>query len=95
MDVVALVNDTTGTQLAVGIRDPECHIGLILGTGTNACYMEKLEEVPKFTGDRSRYSNVIINTEWGAFGDDGKLDPFLNDFDRELDTMVVNKGQQT
>lgn len=57
--------------------------------------MEKLEEVPKFTGDRSRYSNVIINTEWGAFGDDGKLDPFLNEFDRELDTMVVNKGQQT
>lgn len=95
MDVVALVNDTTGTQLAVGIRDPECHVGLILGTGTNACYMERLEAVPKFAGDRSRYSNVIINTEWGAFGDDGKLDPYLTDFDRELDTLVVNKGQQT
>lgn len=95
VDVVALVNDTTGTQLAVGIRDPECHIGLILGTGTNACYMESLDEVPKYTGDRSRYSNVIINTEWGAFGDNGKLDPYLTDFDKELDTLVVNKGQQT
>ena len=93
--MVALVNDTTGTQLAVGIRDPECHIGLILGTGTNACYMENLDAVPKFTGDRSRYSQVMINTEWGAFGDNGKLDPFLTEFDRELDQLVVNTGQQT
>lgn len=95
MDVVALVNDTTGTQLAIGIKDPECHIGLILGTGTNACYMENLSAVPKFSGDRSRYSQVIINTEWGAFGDDGKLDSYLTDFDMELDKLVVNKGQQT
>ena len=91
--MVALVNDTTGTQLAVGIRDPECHIGLILGTGTNACYMENLDAVPKFTGDRSRYSQVIINTEWGAFGENGKLDPFLTQFDRELDQG--NTSQQT
>lgn len=95
MDIVALVNDTTGTQLAIGIRDPECHIGLILGTGTNACYIESLDAVPKFSGDRSRYSNVIINTEWGAFGDDGKLDHYLTSADRELDQLIVNKGQQT
>ena len=31
IDVVALVNDTTGTQMALGIDDPECYIGLILG----------------------------------------------------------------
>ncbi len=95
MDVVALVNDTTGTQLAVGIRDPECHVGLILGTGTNACYMENLEAVPKYSGDRTRYSQVVINTEWGAFGDDGRLDSYLTRFDRELDTLVKNTGQQT
>lgn len=90
-----MVNDTTGTQLAVGISDPDCHIGLILGTGTNACYMEDLKAIPKFTGDKKRYSQVIINTEWGAFGDDGKLDPYLTSYDRELDTYVLNKGQQT
>ena len=95
VDVVALVNDTTGTQLAIGIHDPECHIGLILGTGTNACYMEDIQAVPKFDGDRSRYKQVIINCEWGAFGDDGKLDTFLTPFDRQLDNLVVNKGQQT
>lgn len=95
MDVVALVNDTTGSQLAVGIKDPDCHIGLILGTGTNACYMESLDATPKFSGDRARYSKVIINTEWGAFGDDGQLNAYLNDYDRALDKLVVNTGQQT
>lgn len=89
------MNDTTGTQLAVGIKDPECRIGLILGTGTNACYIESLDAIPKFSGDRSRYSEVIINTEWGAFGDDGQLEAYLNDYDRELDQLVVNRAQQT
>lgn len=95
VDVVALVNDTTGTQLAVGYNDPDCHIGVILGTGTNACYMENLDRVGKFPGDRSRYSQVIINTEWGAFGDDGTLENWLTEFDKELDKQVLNPGQQT
>ena len=94
VDVVALVNDTTGTQLAVGNEVPDCNIGLILGTGTNACYMESLDAVPKFNGDRKRYSQVIINTEWGAFGDDGKLDKWMTPYDRQLDDEVVNRGQQ-
>ena len=28
---MALVNDTTGTELAVGIEDHNCHVGLIFG----------------------------------------------------------------
>ena len=95
MDVVALVNDTTGTQLAVGIKDPSCHVGLILGTGTNACYLEKLDAIPKFQGDKKDYSHVIVNTEWGAFGDDGKMKAYLTPYDLQLDELVKNKGQQT
>lgn len=94
VDVVALVNDTTGTQLAVGSEVSDCNVGLILGTGTNACYMEKLDAVPKFKGDRKRYSQVIINTEWGAFGDDGKLNKWMTPYDHQLDEKVVNRGQQ-
>ena len=88
------MNDTTGTMMAVALKDPQCHVGLILGTGTNACYMENIDAIPKFAGVSSQYSKVIVNTEWGAFGDDGKLDPFMTTFDKELDTLVVNKGQQ-
>ena len=32
VDVVALLNDTTGTQMALGLSDPDCFVGLILGT---------------------------------------------------------------
>lgn len=94
VDVVALVNDTTGTQLAVGYNDPNCQVGLILGTGTNACYMEKTDAIGKYKGDRSKHSEVIINCEWGAFGDDGKLDPWLTPYDNALDDHVLNKKQQ-
>lgn len=92
--MVALINDTTGTQFAVGSAVKDCNIGLILGTGTNACYMESLDAVPKFKGDRKHYTHVIINTEWGAFGDDGELEKWLTSYDRQLDDKVVNRGQQ-
>ena len=53
VDVVALVNDTTGTQMALGWGNPDCYVGLILGTGTNACYMEQTCNIPKYTGDKA------------------------------------------
>ena len=93
MDVVALVNDTTGTLLSVSRND--CYVGVILGTGTNACYMEKVDRVGKvnFPGDPPQ--EVIINTEWGAFGDDGTLENWLTEFDKELDKHSEHPGQQT
>lgn len=45
VNVVALVNDTVGTLMAEAYRSPDTHIGLILGTGTNACYVENMDEV--------------------------------------------------
>jgi len=50
--VVAITNDTVSTLLARSYKDPNCDIGVILGTGTNACYSE---------------NNKIINMEWGNF----------------------------
>ena len=93
VDVVALVNDTTGTQMALGLSDPDCFVGLILGTGTNACYMERMDKVPKFPADeRGSYEHVIINTEWGAFGEHGHLDKYITDFDKALDADTENKN---
>lgn len=45
-------------------------------------------------GDKSPYDKVVINTEWGAFGDKGSLDNVLTEFDRALDDLVENKKQQ-
>ena len=45
VDITALLNDTTGCLMSCAWQHPECKIGLIIGTGTNACYIENVNEV--------------------------------------------------
>jgi hexokinase len=45
VNVMALVNDTVGTLMASAYHDRNTRIGLILGTGSNACYVENLDLV--------------------------------------------------
>ena len=45
IEVVALANDTAGTLVAGASSYTGCMAGLILGTGTNAAYMEKVANV--------------------------------------------------
>jgi len=90
-NVVAVVNDTVGTLMSCAHSIEECQIGLIVGTGSNACYMEKSANVE--TCDVTD-EDMCINMEWGAFGDDGALEDFRNDYDRTVDTTSINKGRQ-
>ena len=62
---MALVNDTVGTLMASAYNDQNTRIGLILGTGSNACYVEDLDNVDTWTEDRDDPKQVIINMEWG------------------------------
>jgi hexokinase len=39
--VRALINDTPGTLLAGALKEPKATAGLILGTGTNLCFIDK------------------------------------------------------
>jgi len=84
--VVAILNDTTGTLVA-GVHDyPDCGIGLILGTGTNGAYLENINRIKRWeSGTREGVSSVIVDPEWGAFGDNGTIDFIKTDWDRELD----------
>ncbi|NXT68890.1 HXK3 protein, partial [Chaetops frenatus] len=91
MQVVALVNDTVGTMMACGYDDPKCEIGLIVGTGTNACYMEEMRNIGTVEGDEGR---MCINMEWGAFGDNGCLDDIFTHFDKVVDETTINPGKQ-
>uniref|UniRef100_A0A8B9NZM7 hexokinase n=1 Tax=Accipiter nisus TaxID=211598 RepID=A0A8B9NZM7_9AVES len=91
LKVVAVVNDTVGTMMSCGYDDPKCEIGLIVGTGTNACYMEEMRNVGTVEGEQGR---MCINMEWGAFGDNGCLDDFFTDFDRLVDEKTINAGKQ-
>ena len=70
IDVCAILNDTTGCLMSCAWKEPRCRIGLIVGTGTNACYLEDLDNVGLWDPeDKSEPRHVVINTEWGAFGD--------------------------
>ncbi|XP_071338164.1 hexokinase-2 isoform X3 [Trachinotus anak] len=91
IDIVAVVNDTVGTMMTCGYDDQHCEIGLIVGTGTNACYMEQMRNLDMLDGDEGR---MCVNTEWGAFGDDGALEELRTDIDRELDAGSLNPGKQ-
>ncbi|XP_006870843.1 PREDICTED: hexokinase-2 [Chrysochloris asiatica] len=91
IDIVAVVNDTVGTMMTCGYDDQNCEIGLIVGTGSNACYMEEMRHIDTVEGDEGR---MCINMEWGAFGDDGTLNDILTEFDREIDMGSLNPGKQ-
>ena len=98
IDVVAILNDTTGCLMSCAWKEPKCRIGLILGTGTNACYLEDVEKVTTFNpenDDSNEPDHVVVNTEWGAFGDNSELDFVRTKWDEEVDAMSLNPGKQT
>ncbi len=88
LKVAALVNDTVGTLVAKSYNDPSCDIGVILGTGTNACYPEKMVNIKKWRG-MSPKETMIINVEWGNFY---KLP--ITVYDKEVDAASPNPGFQ-
>ncbi|XP_039754773.1 hexokinase type 2 isoform X3 [Pararge aegeria] len=93
IDICAILNDTTGTLMSCAWKNHNCKIGLIVGTGSNACYVEKTENCELFDGEPGK-SELLINTEWGAFGDDGTLDFIRTEFDRDVDNNSINPGKQ-
>ena len=42
------VNDTVGTLAGARYNKDECMVAVILGTGTNACYVEHASNIPKW-----------------------------------------------
>ena len=38
--------------------------------------------------------HVVVNTEWGAFGDHGELDYIVTQWDKKVDAGSINPGKQ-
>jgi len=89
VSVAALANDTVGTLVARSYGDKDCDVGVIIGTGTNACYVEALRKITKFKGKYPEYGTMIINTEWGNFN---RIK--TTRYDRQLDRESGNPGAQ-
>ncbi|XP_050431143.1 hexokinase type 2-like [Adelges cooleyi] len=91
--ICAILNDTVGTLMACAWKDPKTKLGLIVGTGSNCCYVEKVDAIGLYVGDPDK-EQMIINLEWGSFGDNGELEGFLTKYDQEVDANSVNPRQQ-
>lgn len=92
VDVIAIINDATGTMMMGSYLDKRSAVGLILGTGCNASYFEKVERIKKWEGQHAGIEEVIIDIEWGAFGDNGVLDFMKTKYDEIVDqgSLLVN-----
>ncbi|MDI9571286.1 MAG: hypothetical protein QM278_11350 [Pseudomonadota bacterium] len=86
--IAALANDAVGTLAAGSYADPACDLGVILGTGTNACYYERTERIERCRGDVA-VGEMIVNVEWGNF-DRLRANPW----DELLDRSTHNAGRQ-
>lgn len=96
VEVLAVLNDTTGTLIQGASHDPRVKIGVILGTGSNAAYMERVEYVKHWeTRPIDNEKMVVIDIEWGAFGDNGVLDFIKTSYDRMVDDASLLKGSFT
>lgn len=98
IEVVALINDTTGTLVASAYTDPETKMGLIFGTGCNGAYYEAAHSVDKLEGlyadDVTEDSVMAINCEYGAFDNEHVILPRTK-YDIQIDEESPRPGQQT
>ena len=95
IDVCAILNDTTGCLMSSAWKEDKCRIGLIIGTGTNACYLEKIDDIETVSDvSKDGPTDMIINTEWGAFGDKKELDFIRTKWDAAVDAGSLNPGKQ-
>ena len=92
--VSAILNDTTGCLIACAYKRPDCAIGVIIGTGTNASYVEDIRNVELYQGEVGSRREVVINTEWGALGNTGSLDFIRTRHDHAVDSNSKNLGRQ-
>ncbi|CAA3023712.1 hexokinase-1 [Olea europaea subsp. europaea] len=91
MQVAALVNDTIGTLAGGRYSNKDVSVAVILGTGTNAAYVERAQAIPKWHGPLPRSGDMVINMEWGNFRSSHLP---LTEFDHALDVESLNPGEQ-
>lgn len=98
VELIAVINDTTGAMIASAYNDPETVIGAIFGTGCNAAYMDKLSNIPKLSESEEIQSldpetPMAINCEYGAFDNSRTVLP-ITKYDKQIDKESPRPGEQ-
>ncbi|XP_056699089.1 hexokinase-1-like isoform X2 [Spinacia oleracea] len=91
VNVTALLNDTVGALAGGRFYDSNVVAAVVLGTGTNAAYLEQSENILKPYGPPPESGQMVINTEWGNFN--SPLLP-LTEYDHALDSDSPNRHKQ-
>ncbi|CAN1180235.1 HXK1 [Linum perenne] len=91
MRVAALINDTIGTLAGGRYNNRDVIAAVILGTGTNAAYVERADAIPKWEGPLPKSGEMVINMEWGNFQSSHLP---LTEYDKALDIESLNPGDQ-
>lgn len=94
LELVALVNDTTGAMIASAYKDPDTIIGAIFGTGCNAAYVENVGSIPKLKTSLPPDTPMAINCEYGAFDNAHRVLPRTK-YDVIIDDESPRPGEQT
>ncbi|CAD7946322.1 unnamed protein product [Amoebophrya sp. A25] len=59
VEVGALLNDTAGALMSNTLRDTETAVGVIVGTGTNCAYLERLDKIVKLDVEDLKSKGII------------------------------------
>lgn len=95
VEVVALCNDTVGTLVARYFVDPDVQVGVIIGTGSNACYFENASAVTKDPAVAARGAvQTPINMECGNFDSKHRYVLPISVYDEAMDAITPNRGYQ-
>jgi hexokinase len=96
LQVAALCNDTVGTLITRFTTDQTTQLGVILGTGSNACYWELNRNITKCKDAQSKSptGEMVINMEFGNFDSHHMVVLPATHYDNELDESSENKGHQ-
>jgi hexokinase len=84
-----MTNDTVGTLSRGRYSDANCSMGVIIGTGTNAAYVERVLSITKDPTLYTKTGEMIVNMEWGGFDLIARTK-----YDVLLDDASLNKGEQ-
>lgn len=91
MRVVVLVNDTVGTLALGHYHDPDTVASVVIGTGTNACYVERTDAIIKCQGLVTTSGFMVVNMEWGSFWSSHLP---RTSYDIDLDAESPNPNEQ-
>ncbi|KAL0459170.1 UNVERIFIED_CONTAM: Hexokinase-3 [Sesamum latifolium] len=91
MQVTVLINDTVGTLALGHYHDEDTVAAVIIGTGTNACYLERADAIIKCQGLLTTSASMVINMEWGNFWSSHLP---RTPYDAELDADSPNSNDQ-